>query len=68
MGQKWIVYKKTTTVYITSYPLSLVPESDAFLVFSFFQHFDWKAIDTLSDIVERYKKSENLSKQMLVFS
>ena len=34
---------------------------------SFVQHFDRKIIDTLSDTVEPYKKSENLYKQMVVF-
>ena len=38
-----------------------------FTVFSFFQHFDRKLIDTLSDIVELHKKSKIYLK-MVVFS
>ena len=40
----------------------------SFSIFSFFQHFYLKIIDSLSDVVELYKKFEDLFKQMVVFS
>ena len=39
-----------------------------FSVYSFFQHFDRIIINALSGMIELYKKSENLSKQMAVFN
>ena len=46
-----IIYKKSTIDNVTL----------SFWVFLFFQYFDKKIIDTLSDLV--FKQSENLSKK-----
>lgn len=66
----WLLYGYKSKAHKLTIYKKLVAECTtlSFSVISFFQHFDWKICDTLSDIVELYKKYQNVSKQMVAFA
>ena len=61
----WLLYGYQSKLHkLTINKKSVVENATLyFLLFLFSQYFDRKIIDTLSDMVELYKQSENLSEE-----